>query len=1098
IAAACVAGVLSLEDAARVVALRSQAIGRVLAGLGGMVSVALPVAAVRERISAWGAERISVAAVNGPSSVVVSGEPEALDELLAACEAEGVRARRVPVDYASHSAQVDLLREELLGLLADVQARSAQVPFFSTVTGEWVEGRELSASYWFENLRRTVELDGAVRALLEQGFGAFVECSAHPVLAMAVQETVEDAGRQAAVVGTLRRDDGGPDRFLASLGEAFVGGIPVDWKAVYAGTGARRVDLPTYAFQHQRYWPEAAPRTALPASPADATDARFWEAVEREDWAALATELEVDGDQPLSAVLPALSSWRRRGRETSTLDGWRYRVTWKPLSDDNASAATRLTGTWLLLTTPGGQEPWAKGIARALTDGGAEVRELAVKPADREALAALLREEVAETGSRPTGVLSLLAVDAEQPLHTSLALLQALGDAEVTAPLWCATRGAVSVGGTDRLENPEQALVWGMGRVASMEQGERWGGLVDLPAEPDERSLTRLAATLAAADAGEDQLALRPTGLFVRRLLRAPLDRSPVTRDWKPRGTVLVTGGTGALGAHVARWLAHNTEADSAPVHLLLTSRSGPEAPGAGELRDELTALGAEVTIAACDVADRTALAELLASVPRDRPLSSVVHTAAVLNDGVIEELTPDQLDEVLRAKVDATRNLAELTRELDLSAFVLFSSFAATFGAPGQGNQAPGNAFLEALAEQRRADGLVATTLSWGPWGDGGAVAGPVGDRMRRHGIIEMAPELAVTALGHALDRDETALTVIDMEWKRFALAFTADRPRTLLDELPEAREVIEQAQGDPADDPSGAVPLGKQLAGLPATEQDRVLLDLVRGAVAAVLGHAGAEAVEANRAFKELGFDSLTAVELRNRLGAATALKLPPTLIFDHPTPAAVAGYLRGEVVPEADGGASVLEELDRLESLLAGTSLDNVTRARISMRLQSLLGKWDDSDVPDAVTGTGAGLGAGAGAGAPGGRGGGGGGGGGGARGRRAPPPAPGAGRPGTAASTTWPSSKRPATKNSSRSSTKASAGRDAFLRNAAGRVLTGIGAVRQAARKHRMPETGRAGPRGRSGPPPLVPDPWSSPRSQGWLGAGQGLSGAPGRP
>ncbi|MGW0211446.1 beta-ketoacyl reductase, partial [Streptomyces sp. NPDC003233] len=297
------------------------------------------------------------------------------------------------------------------------------------------------------------------------------------------------------------------------------------------------------------------------------------------------------------------------------------------------------------------------------------------------------------------------------------------------------------------------------------------------------------------------------------------------------------------------------------------------------------------------------------------------------------------------------TRHLHELTRDLDLSAFVLFSSFAATFGAPGQGNQAPGNAFLEAVAEQRRAEGLTATTLAWGPWGDGSAVAGPVGDRMRRHGILEMAPDLAVTALGHALDRDETALTVIDMEWKRFALAFTADRSRPLLDDLPEAREVIENAQPDHADDPTGTVPLTKQLAGLSATEQERLLLDLVRGAVAAVLGHAGIDAVEANRAFKELGFDSLTAVELRNRLGAATGLKLPPTLIFDHPTPSAVAGYLRGEVVPEADGGAPVLEELDRLESLLAGASPDSVTRARITMRLQSLLGKWNGTDAPAA---------------------------------------------------------------------------------------------------------------------------------------------------
>ncbi|WP_269859731.1 acyltransferase domain-containing protein, partial [Streptomyces sp. RPT161] len=241
IAAACVAGILSLGDAARVVALRSQAIGRVLAGLGGMVSVALPVGDVRERLAVWGEDRVSVAAVNGPSSVVVCGEPVALDELLASCEADGVRARRVPVDYASHSAQVELLRDELLEVLAPIVPGPARVPFLSTVTGEWVQGPELTAEYWFRNLRQTVELEKAVRALLEQGFGVFIESSAHPVLTVGVQETIEDCGRQAAALGSLRRDEGGLERFYASLGEAFVHGVTVDWDAVFAGTGAHRV-----------------------------------------------------------------------------------------------------------------------------------------------------------------------------------------------------------------------------------------------------------------------------------------------------------------------------------------------------------------------------------------------------------------------------------------------------------------------------------------------------------------------------------------------------------------------------------------------------------------------------------------------------------------------------------------------------------------------------------------------------------------------------------------------------------------------------------------------------------------------------------------
>ncbi|WP_445950925.1 type I polyketide synthase [Streptomyces malaysiensis] len=957
IAAACVAGALSLKDAARVVALRSQAIGRVLAGKGGMVSVALPVVEVRERIAAWGEERISVAAVNGPSSVVVSGEPTALDELLASCEADEVRARRVPVDYASHSAQVELLREELLELLAPVQPKNAQVPFLSTVTGEWIDGPELDAEYWFTNLRRTVELEGAVRRLLDEGFGVFIESSAHPVLTMGVQETAEDAGVDAAAIGSLRRDEGGLDRFWASVGEAWSRGVNVDWDAVFDGTGARRVELPTYAFQQQRYWPEAAPARAAGEIGHDAVEAKFWAAVEAEDWQALAAELTVEGDQPMSAVLPALASWRKQAREQSAVDGWRYRVNWKPLAEERSP---RLSGAWLVVV-PGvpateNTDTWTDAVAGVLAERGADVRRVAVDTGvdGREELAERLRAALADAdGASFAGVVSLLApAEGAHPEHPSLpagtaaqlALIQALGDAGIGAPLWCLTRGAVSVGGSDRPVSPEQALVWGLGRVAALEHLERWGGLIDLPETSDERALTRLVGLLAS-DGDEDQAAIRAAGVFGPRLVRAPLADTSTVRSWKPTGTTLVTGGTGRLGAQVARWLARNG-AD----HLVLASRRGPEAPGAVELEAELTGLGAKVTLAACDVTDRTALAETLAAIPADQPLTAVVHTAAVIEDGVIEGLTPDQAERVLRLKVDATRHLHELTRDLDLTAFVLCSHFSATFGAPGQGNQAPGNAFLHAFAEQRRADGLPATALTFGPWGDGGTVDGAVGDRMRRHGINEMAPEPATATLQHALDRDETALTVIDMDWRRFTLAFTADRARPLLHDLPEAREVVEEmaaAETEGAGAAAGAA-LAGQLAALPETERERVLLDLVRSAVAAVLGHSGAQAIEAGRAFKELGFDSLTAVELRNRLGAASGLKLPPSLIFDHPTPAAVAAYLRAGIAPdEAADGTAVLDELDKLETALTGTAPDNITRARITMRLQSLLAKWNESD-------------------------------------------------------------------------------------------------------------------------------------------------------
>ena len=908
IAAAVVAGALSLEDGARVVALRSKAILGGLAGRGGMASVAAPVEQVRERIAAWGEARISVAAVNGPSAVVVSGEPAALDELVASCEVDGVRARRVPVDYASHSAQVESIREELLELLAEVRPCAGRVPLLSTVTGELTDGSGMDAEYWYTNLRSSVRFADAVRDLVaEHGVGVFIEVSAHPVLLTGLSETVEDAGRHAVAVGTLRRDQGGARRMLASFAEAWVRGVGLDWRSgFFAGTGAERVELPTYAFQRRHYWLQAPTAQVSEArdTALDPIEAEFWEAVDREDLAVLAGSLDVDGEAPLSEVLPALSAWRRQRREQSALDGWRYRVVWQPLVEP---AAPVVTGTWAVVVPGEADAVWVADVAGALERRGAEVVTVVVGASDldRAVLSARLAAQFADTV--PVGVLSLLGTaDGPCPGHPavpfgvagSVTLLQALADAGIETPVWTATRGAVAVNRGERLAAPAQALVWGLGRVAALEDAQRWGGLVDLPDRLDDRALDRLVGVLAGTG-GEDQLAVRASGVFARRLIHAPAGLTPA-RAWQPSGTVLVTGGTGALGAHVARWLAAG-----GAEHLVLTSRRGPDADGADELREELAALGARVSTVSCDVSDRESLAALLAEYPP----SAVFHTAAVLDDGMIQALTAEQLERVLRVKAGSALHLHELTRDLDLSAFVLFSSFAATFGAPGQGNYAPGNAFLDALAEQRRADGLPATAVAWGPWGDGGMAEGGVGDRMRRHGILEMAPALAVAALQQALDQDDAVLTVTDIDWHRFTLAFTSGRARPLLSTVPEAVMVLAGAAGG-ADQPAEGGGLAARLAGLASAERDRVLTGLVTSHVAAALGYPGPEAVDTRRAFKELGFDSLTAVELRNRLSAAAGIKLPATLVYDFPTTTALVRHLAEQLSGSAaDASAPVV---------------------------------------------------------------------------------------------------------------------------------------------------------------------------------------------
>ncbi|WP_405812824.1 SDR family NAD(P)-dependent oxidoreductase [Streptomyces sp. NBC_01390] len=887
IAAAVVAGALSLQDGAKVVTLRSQALG-VLAGRGGMASVALPY----DRLTDLLADRpgLSIAAANAPSAGVVSGDPDALAALLTDCAAEGVRARRIDVDYASHSAHVEEIRGALLETLAGLRPTAAQVPLYSTVEdGGWLDTATMDAEYWYRNLRATVAFAPAVRTLAESGYTGFIEVSPHPVLTMAIEETVQETGHDAAVLGTLRRGEGGLGRLRHALGEAFVRGLPVDWKPAFADTGAQLVDLPTYPFQRRRYWLES-PQAPGSGAPADDT---LWQEIENQDSAALADTLGVDAEAA-GAVLPALTAWRSERLRGQRADSWRHRVGWRPLT---LAARAPLSGRWLVaLPAPDSGDGVGADVLAALTAAGAEPVPLVASglDQDRESLAAAVR--AASADAPVAGVLSLLAEEVRpHPAHPdvpaglslTLALVQALGDTGTEAPLWCATRGLAAVGAGERPGQSVQAAVAGLGRTVALERPDSWGGLVDLPAVLDERAGDRLCAVLAAVT-DEDQVAVRSAGVYGRRVL--PVKPSGRAAARVGSGTVLITGGTGGVGAQVARELA-----GQGATHLLLLSRRGPAAPGADDLCAELTALGARVTVAACDAADRTQLAAVVAAIPEEEPLSTVVHAAGVLDDGTLDALDPARLATLMRVKVTAARALHEVTDGLGLTDFVMFSSFMGVLGSAGQGNYAAANAALDALVAERRAAGLPGTSVAWGAWAGGGMVDDAIADRLRRLGISPMEPTAAVRAMTAALaDRDELCV-VADVDWQRYREAVGL-RSTALLSSLPSA--VAPGPRTPERAEPDGRV--GGQLAALPAAERSRHITDLVRAHAATVLRHSAADAIAPGRAFAELGFDSLTAVELRNRLGAATGLRLPTTLLFDHPTPQALAAHLLAELAP------------------------------------------------------------------------------------------------------------------------------------------------------------------------------------------------------
>ncbi|PSK80326.1 phosphopantetheine binding protein, partial [Murinocardiopsis flavida] len=483
----------------------------------------------------------------------------------------------------------------------------------------------------------------------------------------------------------------------------------------------------------------------------------------------------------------------------------------------------------------------------------------------------------------PAPGASVRAEDARAAARRALELLHDVSAAG-PATILVLTRGAVTALPDEAVRDLAAAPVWGLVRSAQTEQPGRFV-LVD--ADDTAASLRALPDALAT---GEPQVAVREGRIHLPRLSRAPRGAAaPASFD--PEGTVLITGATGTLGALLARHLV----ARHGVRRLLLASRRGPDAPGADALRADLTALGATVTLAACDVADRDAVAALIASVPGDHRLTGVIHAAGVLDDATFDALGADQIDRVMRPKADAAAHLHDLTRDLDLSAFVLFSSVAGVLGTGGQANYAAANAYLDALAEHRRASGLAATSLAWGLWSEASEMTGHLGAaetaRMARSGVLPMSTDHGLALFDAALHRDDPVLVAAQIT--RFHRG-GARPPSPLLRGSARRGEARAAAAG--GSDARG-------LADLPDAERNRALLRLVHKHTATLLGRDASEEIQPDQPFSDMGVDSLIALELRNSLKAETGLELSSGLLFDHPTPKALVQYLDGKLRPAAE---------------------------------------------------------------------------------------------------------------------------------------------------------------------------------------------------
>ncbi|MER5886562.1 SDR family NAD(P)-dependent oxidoreductase [Streptomyces sp. NPDC001941] len=886
LAAVHVAGVLDLPDAARLVAARGRLM-QACEGGGAMASLE----ASEDEVLAVLTGRASVAGLNGPAQTVVSGDTAAVEAAVAHFAAAGRRTRRLEVSHAFHSPHMDAMLDAYAEVAAGLTFSRPALPVVSTVTGDWADEELTDPAYWVRQVRDAVRFLDAVRTLERAGVARYLEIGPDAVLSgMGAHCTEGDAAFVAS-----QRSSGADDEvrtLVRALGVLHTAGQPLAWDRVL--DGGFPVDLPTYAFQRASYWLRPAHHAAT-RSRSRAEDA-LWEAVAEGESGRVGELLGVTDTAAVDALLPHLATWHARQDRAGDIADWSYEETWTPA--DPARTAPLPRGPWLL-AAPAAARPLADTLAAALTDAGATVHQLATE-GDRTDTAALLADLMARLGdSAPAGVLALTGTDTaphpEHPATTrgaaqSLALVQALGDAGVRAPLWFVTQGAVRATDTDPAPDPAQALVWGLGHVVALEHAPRWGGLADLPADPGAADVTRLLATLAAhgSPGAEEHVALRPEGRLARRLRRTAVT---APTPWEPCGTVLITGGSGALAAHLAVRLAERGAA-----HLVLVSRRGAAFDGATELAARIEESGARATLAACDVTDRDALARLLDDLDRDQdaPLTAVVHTAGVLDDRLLDRLDTRALATSAAPKTGAAALLDELTRDRDLDAFVLYTSVVGVLGNVGQANYAMANAALDALAARRRAAGLPATAIGWGPWADGGMTHGAAETQLRRAGLAPMPADHALDALDAALAHGGTTV-VAAIDWAAATASYAEGRDRPFLRDVPEARAALDAATAAPADDPLRAT-----LLALPEDAREDHLRALLATEAAAVLGTADPGSLDPERGFNDLGFDSMMAVDLSVRVQRRTGVSTPKTLIYDAPDLASAARWLLGELAP------------------------------------------------------------------------------------------------------------------------------------------------------------------------------------------------------
>ena len=869
-AAACAAGIFSLEDGLRIIAGRGRLM-QSLPGGGQMAAVFASESRVLEAIAACGND-VSVAAVNAPEQVVISGRCERVEQVLGHFERYGVRTQRLHVSHAFHSSLMQPILDQFEQEARQVVFQEPRVPWVSSLTGCLLQNNEkLNAGYWSRQLRETVRFAKGVETLAQQGCSIFVEIGPSPIL-LGMAATTLSKGN-ISLLPSLRTGCNDWQQLLDSLCALYVAGVEIDWNGFEGNYHRQRVALPTYPFERERCWidapqngashPRAVQRTSPPTN--------------LEDWF---YEIE----------------WRRKEQNQSPITNSELPGSWIIFAD------ARGVGETLAQTLESrGERCFIVGRGESFSHRG--LQSFTINPSIDSDFDRLVNGVQA-----CRGVVHLWDIDTVSDEHltpASLEKAQQLGCAslvrlvqalerrglDLTVPprIWVITEGAQSVGPKDHLSSVAQSLVWGVGRVLSLERPQIWGGLIDL--EPDttvtEQS-NKILDQILVPDP-EDQVAFRGGHRHVPRLVRrGPGSASDRSLALRSDATYLITGGLGSLGLKIARWIV-----DQGARHVVLASRRRlPSRSSWSELHDNnlgglaatievLEATGAAIQIVRADVCDEAGMASVFEELKQTSPpLRGIVHAAGVQMRQSITEMDLQQLKDVLKPKVTGGWILHKLTAEMELDFLIFFSSMSSVLGSVDLAHYAAANQFLDALAHRRHALGLPALSINWGPWAGAGMVTSEIGNWFERLGVKPLASDLALEALALLTQSESPQVTVAEIDWQTFKPIYESRRQRPLLEEIVIQQEVAPQSQ--PAEPSS----LTLELAAARESERKELLRAHINAEVASILGQDLSRLPLKGTGFFAMGMDSLMAMELKRRLESSLGCSLAPTLTFDYPT--------------------------------------------------------------------------------------------------------------------------------------------------------------------------------------------------------------------